>query len=341
MENANDFFNTWVKAQNQAFEVLRGQAAQMQSFYQGQVAPENPFEVWRKMAVDAVSAGPDANAIKETLFKAFGSSGVYQKLFELWQPVLKAIQNQNLDPESWKEMMDPARIKVMVDKLFYLDATGAEQLQSQMAQFSELLSSNSDHFGKPWIDATLQNMQTFPHLAQGHPEELMQMFHRLFNAFDGTVGRSLHVPAVGKDREKMELMTRCIDDMSVYAVKNVEYQHAMYLTGVEAMEKVMAQLALKIENKEEISKFDDFFDLWIDTNEKTYYKLFQTTDFSRLKGELLDAGLNARNHYFKLMEINLFDLPIALRSEMDDLYKTIYDLRKKVKKMESQMKERA
>jgi polyhydroxyalkanoate synthesis regulator phasin len=40
------------------------------------------------------------------------------------------------------------------------------------------------------------------------------------------------------------------------------------------------------------------------------------------------------------MEIQLADLPIALRSEMDDLYKIIYELRKQVKKLESQMKEK-
>lgn len=341
MDNANDFFGAWQKAQNQAFEVLRGQAEQIRSFYQGDVSTQNPFEAWRKLAMDAVTNGADADVVKETMQKAFGSSGAYQKLFDLWQPVLKAVQNRNLDPEAWKALLDPAKIKEVVDKLFNLDAAGMADLQKQMAQFSGILESNSEHFGKPWLDAAMRNMQTFPQFAQGHPEVLMQMFHTMFNAFEATAGRSFHVPAVGKDREKMELMSRCIDDMSVYAAKNVEYQHAMYLTGMEAMEKVMAEIALKIESGEEIKKFDDFFDLWIDTNEKTYYKLFQTAEFSRLKGELLDAGLNARKHYFKLMEMNLFDLPIALRSEMDDLYKTIYELRKKVKKMESQMKERA
>ncbi|MFM8331320.1 MAG: poly(R)-hydroxyalkanoic acid synthase subunit PhaE, partial [Candidatus Methylumidiphilus sp.] len=68
-------------------------------------------------------------------------------------------------------------------------------------------------------------------------------------------------------------------------------------------------------------------------------KLFQTEDFSRLQGELLDAGLTARTHYFKIMEMQLYDLPIALRSEMDDLYKTVYDLKKKVRALEQQADE--
>jgi len=235
--------------------------------------------------------------------------------------------------------MDPVKIKEMVDKLFDFDADTLTQLQKQMTQFSAQLASNAEHFGKPWAEAAMQNLQSFPQFAEGHPEALMKMFHTLFNAFDNTVGRSFHVPAVGKDREKLELMSRCVDDMSVYAAKNAEYQHRMYITALDAIEKVMAELAKKVEAGETIDRFDGFMDLWVAVNEKTYFGLFQTEEFSRLKGDLLEAGLNARKHYFKLMEMHLFDLPIALRSEMDDLYKTIYELRKKVKKMESQMKE--
>jgi polyhydroxyalkanoate synthase subunit PhaE len=340
MENANDYFNAWMKTQSQAFEALREQTERMQALFQGGYpSSQNPFAAWQKVAQDALSTGADVDVVKDTLHKAFGSSNVFQKLYEIWQPLLKAIQSKTLNQDGFKDLMDPVKIKEMVDKLFNFDTDALAQLQKQMTQFSTQLASNAEHFGKPWAEAAMQNLQSFPQFAEGHPEALMKMFHTLFNAFDSTVGRSFHVPAVGKDREKLELMSRCMDDMSVYAAKNAEYQHRMYITALEAMEKVMAELAQKVETGEAIERFDEFMDLWVAVHEKTYYTLFQTEEFSRLKGDLLEAGLNARKHYFKLMEMHLFDLPIALRSEMDDLYKTIYELRKKVKKMETQMKE--
>jgi class III poly(R)-hydroxyalkanoic acid synthase PhaE subunit len=340
VENANDYFNAWMKTQNQAFEALREQTERMKTLYQGgNTTAQNPFEAWQKAAQNAFTTGADADVVKETLNKTFGSSNAFQKLYDVWQPLLKAIQSKTLNQDGYKDLLDPAKIKEVVDKLFNFDADALAQLQKQMTQFSEQLSSNSEHFGKPWADAAMKNLQSFPQFAEGHPEALMKMFHTLFNAFDNTVGRSFHVPAVGKDREKLELMSRCIDDMSVYAAKNAEYQHTMYMTALDAMEKVMAEIAQKVESGEEIDRFDTFLDLWVGVNEKTYYALFQTEDFSKLKGGMLEAGLNTRKHYFKLMEMHLFDLPIALRSEMDDLYKTIYELRKKVRKMESKMKE--
>ena len=58
-----------------------------------------------------------------------------------------------------------------------------------------------------------------------------------------------------------------------------------------------------------------------------------------MQGEVLEASLNVRKHFFKLMELYLYDFPIALRSEMDDLYKTVYEMKKKVKSLEKQLGE--
>jgi class III poly(R)-hydroxyalkanoic acid synthase PhaE subunit len=174
---------------------------------------------------------------------------------------------------------------------------------------------------------------------EGHPEEFMKIFHTLFNAFDSTIGRTFHIPAVGKDREKIELLLRSLDDLSVYLARKTEYENMMYVAGSRAYEKVIATVADKVSKGEEFKKFDEFFDLWLDVSEKAYYALFQTQDFSKKQGELLEAQLNVRQHFFKFMELYLYDFPIALRSEMDDLYKTVYDLKKKVKSLEKQIAE--
>jgi hypothetical protein len=113
----------------------------------------------------------------------------------------------------------------------------------------------------------------------------------------------------------------------------------IYVTGLAAFEKVIATVAEKISSGEEIEGFDQFFDLWVDVNEKTYHALFQTEDFSKMQGELLESSVNARKHFFKLTELYLYDFPVALRSEMDDVYKTIYELKKKVNSLEKQLKE--
>jgi len=72
-------------------------------------------------------------------------------------------------------------------------------------------------------------------------------------------------------------------------------------------------------------------------NEKAYSVLFQTEAYAKMQGELLEASLEVRQHLFKLTELYLYDLPIALRSEMDDLYKTVFELKRKVRGLEKQL----
>jgi class III poly(R)-hydroxyalkanoic acid synthase PhaE subunit len=208
----------------------------------------------------------------------------------------------------------------------------------QAVKLLQTYSSSATGFAGPWSEAMRKNMKLMPQLAEGRPESFMHIFHNMFSALDDTFGKVFHVPAVGKDREKITLLLRAFDDLAVNMAKNIEYQHMLYATGMTAMERVIETIAHKIKSGEEVKSFDEFFDLWIDLNEKTYLELFQTEEFSQLQGEFMESTLMVRRHFFKLMELYLYDFPIALRSEMDDLYKTIYDLKKKLKSLEKQMK---
>ena len=137
----------------------------------------------------------------------------------------------------------------------------------------------------------------------------------------------------------MELLSQCAKAMSAFAANNIEYHKLMQATGQEAMQDVVNAIAEKFRAGEKIEKFDEFFALWIDTNEKAFNKLFQTEAFSQKRNALTEAGFSARKHYNQIVENQLVELPIARRSEMDEVYKIIYELRKQVKSLESQVLE--
>lgn len=326
MEKVTDFFDTWFKSQEKFIESW--------------------METSKKMQQSILTLGMPGEGIKETVgiaadtaSKLFSSSNVYMKLTEIWLPLIQAIQEKSGNIDSCMDLFDPAKYKEVMDQIFGLSSpeTMAE-FSDQAAKLLQTFGTSAMGFMGPWTEVMQKNVKILPQFAEGHPESFMNIFHNIFNAFDSTFGKVFHVPAVGKDREKVELLLRSFDDLAVNLAKNTEYQHALYVTGMTAMKKVIESIAGKMKSGEEIKSFNEFFDLWIDTNEKTYLELFQTEEFSKLQGELLESTLNVRKHFFKLMELYLYDFPIALRSEMDDLYKTIYDLKKKVKSLEKQIK---
>ncbi len=349
MEITQSYFETWLKAQEKLFDGFIENTKRTQQLFLSQKYPalsgdaggfNNLYSAWSSAVLKSLAeAGSGSEAIKDNLTRMLGGSNAYMKLYEVWLPLMKAAQERSLNPDAYKDYIDPSKYKELIDKVFGFDSDATKLMLNQAVQFLELISGSGQQFTTPWIEASKASLEAFPQFMQGHPESFIKIFHSLFNAFDNTVGRVFHVPPVGKDREKFELILRCFDDLSVYAAKNTEYQHTIYITGLTAMDKVVERLAEKITSGEEIKQFDEFFDIWIDTSEQAYFKLFQTEEFAKLQGELLDTALNVKAHFFRVMEMYFSDLPLALRSEMDDLYKTVYDLKKTVKKLEKQLKE--
>jgi BMFP domain-containing protein YqiC len=335
VENPSDYFDSWMKSQQQAFAVLCEQAQQMQSYYQNAVtASDNPFANWSKVAFQAFPIGADANLTKDTFSKTLYGNEAIQKLFELWQPLLNAMRDKSMDPASYGDLTDPDKIKQLIGKLFNFDLDAMSQLQKQAAQYTDVYQQ----FSKPWADAAKSQSSNF---MQGdlQPEALMLQAQAMYNMFDSATGKMFGTPAVGKDREKMELLSQCAKAMSVFATNNIEYHKLMQTTGQAAMQDVANALAAKFKAGEKIEKFDEFFALWIDTNEKAFNKLFQTKAFSQKRNALTEAGFSTRKLYNQIVENQLAELPIARRSEMDEVYKIIYELRKQIKSLESQVLE--
>ncbi|MEY3743507.1 MAG: hypothetical protein RLZZ541_562 [Pseudomonadota bacterium] len=338
VEIPNDYIDSWMKTQQQAFATLRDQALQMQSYFQNNsAATDNPFTNWTKASFQAFPMGADADLTKDIFSKTLYGNDAMQKLYELWQPMLNAMRDKSINPNNYSDLTDPAKIKQVIDKLFNFDLDAMTQLQKQTAQYTNLYQQ----FGKPWTDAAKNQSSNFMQgnftQADMQPEALMVQMKAMYGMFENATGKLFSAPAVGKDREKMELLSKCAKAMSSFAANNIEYQQMMQSTGQEAMQEVVKELAKKVEAGEKFEKFDEFFALWIDTNEKTFYKLFQTKAFSQKRNALTDAGFNARKLYNEIIERELVELPIARRSEMDEVYKIVYDLRKQIKGLESQI----
>lgn len=327
MEKAYDFFDTWFKKQEKFISNWVETSKKMQQSLRGFGVPSGE------------GVKETMSAVTETAAKLFSSSNIFAKLSEIWLTLLKAIEQKAGDIDFSEDLFDPAKYKEVMDSLFGLSSPEAMAgFYDQAVKLLQTYSISATGFAGPWTEAMRKNMKLMPQLAEGRPESFMHIFHNMFSALDDTFGKVFHVPAVGKDREKITLLLRAFDDLAVNMAKNIEYQHVLYATGMTAMERVIETIAHKIKSGEEVKSFDEFFDLWIDLNEKTYLELFQTEEFSQLQGEFMESTLTVRRHFFKLMELYLYDFPIALRSEMDDLYKTIYDLKKKLKSLEKQMK---
>ena len=351
MKTAADYFDRWLKSQEEFILAWTDSVKEMRQAgfpYPGArgMRPDlgQQFLKLYNAGVSSMAHSiPESKcfnlgALKEAMLKSANGSNIYVKLYEVWLPLIQAIEEKALDPASYAELLDPARVKDLVDRVFGFSPDGVSEYSDQASKLYDTWSMSSKEFVAPWADAIENNVRTLPQFMQGHPESLINIFHHVFDAYDRSFGRFLHVHAVGRDREKVELYLRAMDDHAVYMTKQAKYQYVMYMTATKAMEKVIERLADKI-RAGEVRSFNEFFDLWLDVNEQEYMRFGKTEEYGLLQGELINSSLAVREHMFKLMELYLYDYPVALRSEMDDLYKTVYQLKKRVRELEKRLGE--
>ncbi len=336
VKSQQDYFDTWTDVTEKFQDALKGM-----DFAAGAASDAADlfglYGQWRATFgkyFDGVLKSNPLSATQDTMSKLFGTADTYVWLYEFWAPMVKVLQERALSGEAYKDLFDPAKYMELLNKIFgFSSAETLNEFISQASNLVETWGAKGEFLLKPWSEAMAKNMGALTAMSGGDAEASMQILHNVYDAFDRTFGKAFKIPAVGKDREQIELVLKTVDKYAVFLASNAEYQHSIVATGQKAMERVLSTYAEKLKGNGEVASFEDFFELWTSVQEKEYLALFRTEAFARLQGSVLDAALDVRAHFHKLMELFLSDYPVALRSEMDDIYKTIYTIKKSLREL--------
>ncbi len=111
----------------------------------------------------------------------------------------------------------------------------------------------------------------------------------------------------------------------------------IYNQGTSVMDKLAENVVGKIEKGEEINSIMALYQEWLNLSDKVYVSLFESDEYSKLMAEVSAMQLRLRKDIENQVEKSLVGIPVATRSEMDELYKTIYELKKQVRELERSM----
>lgn len=324
MEGSASFFDSLLKGQKEFIDNWMSTATNMQKTFFSMGMPKEGaiggdvfgmYNSWLKTigkSYDEMMKLQPSGLGKDTASKLFRSFDSYMKVFELWSPLLRAMQENTINPDAYKDLLDPAKYKELLDKVFgFTSPEAAAEMFGQASKLIETWGSAAQNYVNPWASALQKNLNIFTDIgSSADPNASMNMFHNLYNAFEHTIGKVFKTPQVGKDREKLELILRTMDMYSVYIARSAEFQHKMYLAGEKAMKKVIETIAAKVKAGEDVKSYNEFYKIWSDVNEAQYFELFNTEEFSKVQGMLLESALEFRRQFHKLLELFLADLPI-------------------------------
>ena len=142
----------------------------------------------------------------------------------------------------------------------------------------------------------------------------------------------------GKEKELFKLTVDLQEKSTDYWKKATELQHIVYQAAQHAMEKVMENILKKIQKGDGPGTFNDFFNNWVNATEDALTTSFSDKTFSKLQGDLLASGLEIKKIVSRQIEESMSSLPVVPRSEVDELYKTIHDMKTRMRVLEKQLK---
>ena len=128
-----------------------------------------------------------------------------------------------------------------------------------------------------------------------------------------------------------------MNEFNLFIIKNTQVQYATYQAGVDAANEFAENVYTKMQNGEDMSNFMNVYSEWLNTNDKHLTTLFSTAEYSKMQAELNTFGMKLKQNMNAQMEKAMQNLPVVPRSEMDELYKTVYELRKRVNMLEKEL----
>lgn len=262
----------------------------------------------------------------------------FNKFYELWMPMWKSIQDKTFNMDVYKQWMNPVAYKEIMDKYFgFMPETSRQYMQ----QASEMFQNN---FKQATQNGWNNYQQVRNMFGNAMPVNSADMFGNIMNGYNAYYNNMNEAVAPFTKMMTPNAQTKTLvewQDLSnriaVYNIKNAELQYMMYTQGAKVMDNLAQNVVNKIEKGQEVNSMMALYQEWMNISDKTFVELFESDAYSELMAEVSAMQLKLKKDIELQMEKMMTGIPVATRSDMDELYKTIYDLKKQVRQMEKMM----
>lgn len=242
-------------------------------------------------------------------------AGRTQEALEAIQKTWRTFSSAMEEPETLKSLF--AGIGTMPDIMIRLAQSGWGgflNLQGQWMEKASRLGESTRAYDFDHLDA--------------------EAFHTWSEVYEKEFKQLLNLPQLGLTREYQERQNQAIDKFNRFQAAMSEFLYLLYMP-VEQSNKIM-QDKLDAMAKEgglpENPK--DYYNMWIKTLEGRYMILFKSREYTQVLGKTLDTMGDYMVARKKIVEDVLQTLPVPTHSEVDELYKEVYLLKKRIRALE-------
>jgi len=280
-----------------------------------------------------------ANTTQEFWKKVDESKEVYSAVLQLWHSLSE--EPVSLDAKGALEVYEKwnkENFKLLRNSLAPNVPDYLKEFSDKLMDYSELSSEKIIENMKLGVAGGEELQKAMQKMTIGNPRAYIEFMEVLRKNYEETFGRMTSQPMFGKD---MEFWRRYIENFDRYVKFNIaaaEFYAAMYEVIHESTQKVVEEYIAMTKEGEQHKTFDEFYKYWAKQVSSTYDKVLFSDEYGQLAGNMIDEMSRFKLAYDELSEVYLASLPIARKSDMDALHKTVYELKKEVRALKKAVK---
>ena len=280
-----------------------------------------PFPPWLKASME-VWSNITKTIPKPDFAEAEKQSASNNRLAEQWQRnvnLMKSFSKLMSEPEAATTAMKA--MNTLPEIIFKMAKSGWEasfQLQKNVLEKAGKIRRHTEAYNFDNID-----QETFKVLTDVYEKELRQYFN---------------IPPLGLTRFYQERFNKFLDKQNTFETKVAEFLSIIYLPiekSFKALEEKLQAMAKEGILPKEVK---ENYAIWLKILEGHYMKLFQSKDYTDALHDTLEKMEDYLLAKDEAMRDFLQFFPVPTNKDMDELYKELHLLKKRVKELEKNIK---
>jgi len=168
-----------------------------------------------------------------------------------------------------------------------------------------------------------------------------EFFDQWLKTYESTYGRLVEMPAMGPTREKSEKITRSfsvyVNLYTAWFESLVNFQNVF----IEAMRRTREKMVTEIEEGVKSEVYKDFYKVWIETYSETFKEFLKSGHFSSDMGRLTSFFVDFQKINRDLLEENVLKpMSLPTRTEIDEMNRELYSLKRTAKSLGKELSEK-
>jgi class III poly(R)-hydroxyalkanoic acid synthase PhaE subunit len=190
-----------------------------------------------------------------------------------------------------------------------------------------------------WAEPLRLSLEIASRAVVGYASAVSEVTNLYWDIYEKTFGSVLQSPSLGYTREFNNKLFKSFDAWINFSKANVNYQLVLVEVWLKAYEELTRELASSKEKDETIQNWQPFLQVWSSVFDRVFAQTFRSEDALEIQGKFLNSAMTYRLYQQQLMEVflKMYDLPT--RSEVDEIHRSLYELRKEIKSLKKSLEQ--